>query len=141
MKKIALTLIVFFLFTPFASAEMEIGAVFGAPAFLNAAAGYRFDPWVIRISGMYFEEKMNGVQLNVMRKYEDDSKVTRSLGIAVASSQDRGCDWSYLGPVYDYTNGAFFLELGIVTPIAVRRGDFSNITIFPIFQIGYIYQI
>ena len=128
------------LFVPIASAKMEIGANFGAPAFFNAAAGYWFDPWGIRISGMYFEEKMNGAQLNVTYKYEDDGKVTRSFGVAVASSQDRGCDWSYLGPVYDYTNGAYFLEVGIVTPIAVRRGDFSKITIFPIFQIGYIYQ-
>lgn len=140
MKKYGITIAIV-LFAQLAFAQAEIGVNFGAPAFFNAALGYWHGPYIARISGMYMEEQANGLQFNLGYKYYDDAKVTRSFGIAVASSQDAGCDWSYLGPFYDYTNENFFFEMGIVAPIAVRRGDFSDITVFPIIQIGYMWQI
>jgi len=141
MKKIIAIISIIFLFPHLSSAKIEIGANFGAPAFFNAALGYWPNKFGLRLSGMYFDQSNNGCQFNLIYKYFDDGKVNRSWGIALASSQDVGCDWSYLGPVYNYTNEHFFLELGIAKPIAVRRGDFSKIFIFPIFQIGYMYWL
>lgn len=137
MKKILMTIIMVHFFAQLAFAQVELGVNFGAPAFFNAALGYWHGPYLARISGMYMGETANGLQFNLGYKFVDDGKVTRTLGIAVASSQDAGCDWSYVGPFYDYTNENFFLEMGLAFPTEVRRGDFSNIPVWPIFQIGY----
>ena len=118
----------------------EAGVVIGSPSFFNGTIGYWFGPVGLRVSGMYSDESMNGIQFNLGYKLKDNAGTLRNLGIAVGRAQDPGCDYSYLGPVYDLNKKRFFLEIGVGKVFNVKRGDFSSLPYWAIFQIGYMYR-
>lgn len=89
---------------------------------------------------MYLSKYTNGIQFNLGYKLSDNAKTRHNFGIAIGRSQDPGCDYSYLGPVYDLSYRWFFLEIGVGKVIQVRRGDFSSLPYWVILQIGYIHR-
>lgn len=123
-----------------ANSYFEAGAIVGSPSFLNGAVGYWFGPVGLRVSGGYSDRFQNGIQFNLGYKLCDNDRILRNLGIAVGRSQDLGCDYSYWGPVYDLNKKKFFLEIGVGRVFNVKRGDFSSLPYWIIFQIGYMYR-
>jgi hypothetical protein len=117
-----------------------MGAGVGMPVYFNGALGYWYDPVGVRLSGMYFGKRSNGVQFNLGYELSENDNTSHCLGIAIGKSEDQGCDWSYLGPVYNYYYYWLFLEIGLSKVIEVRRGDFSDTPYFPLFQISYIHR-
>lgn len=118
----------------------EVGAIVGSPAYFNGAIGYWFGPVGSRLSGAYLGRFLNGIQFNLGYKLWDSANTLHNLGIAAGRSQDAGCDYSYLGPVYDLNYKRFFLEIGGGKVFNVRRGDFSSLPYWVILQIGYMYR-
>ena len=118
----------------------EVGIFLGSPAFFNAGFGYWFGPVGLRLSGTYLSKDTNGIQFNLEYKLSDNAKIRHNLGIAVGRAQDPGCDYSYFGPVYDFTYKSFFLEIGAGKVFNVRRGDFSDLPYWIILQIGYVHR-
>ncbi len=116
----------------------EIAAVAGAPAFINIAAAFRHDPVMLRISGMYFEKYLNGIQFNFGMRISAPGEPGRFVSVLFASSQDEGCDWSYAGAAVDFYHPKRFVQFGLAVPVRVRRGDFDNISLWPVFQLGFI---
>jgi len=98
----------------------EVGIIAGTPAFINALNGFYIDPVGLRLSGMYLNKNTNGVQLNLEYKLSENIKTRHNLGIAIGKSQDSGCDYYYLGPVYDFYYKSFFLETGVSKIIHVN---------------------
>ncbi len=118
----------------------EAGILFGSPAFPNFSAGYWFGPFGLRVSGMYNERHMNGIQFDAAFKLSDSRKFMHSIGAAVGRSQDPGCDYSYAGPAYSFNYKGFFLEAGVSKVFNVQRGDFSDLPYWVIFQVGYMWR-
>lgn len=120
----------------------EMGTNIGMPATINVAIGYWFGPVGLRLSGMYWGEGTqkgtNGVQFNAGYKLSDNAKSLQNLGVAVGREQGPGCDWSYLGPVYNLNYKWFFLEIGLAKVLKVKRGAFGSLQF--IFQIGYMHR-
>ena len=118
----------------------ELGILIkGSPGF-GAMAGYWFGPFGFQLSGSYFGRRMNGVQFDAAIRVVDTTFRRHALGGAVGRSQDPGCDYSYIGPAYAYTRKHFFLEIGAGKTFNVKRGDFSDLPWWIIFQIGYVYR-
>ncbi len=118
----------------------EAGVIIGSPSFLNGSIGYWFGPVGLRVSGMYSDKSINGIQFNLGYKLKNKAGTFRSLGIAIGRAQDLGCDYSYLGPVYDWNYKRVFLEIGVGKIFNVKRGDFSSLPYWAIFQIGYMFH-
>ena len=121
--------------------SFNIGVNLGMPSFVNLSLGCTYGNIDCRISGMYSDEKNNGLKLNLGYKVADIDNTRHIFGIAAGRSQDSFCDWSFMGPVYIFNDRAFYLELGVAKVLEVRKGDFSNLPYFPIIQAGYNYQI
>lgn len=119
---------------------LEVGIVGGMPAYVNILCGYWIDPFGIRLSGMFLAYNSNGAQFNIGLKISEKTKNRHCLGAAVGKSQDRGCDYYYLGPVYDFYYKDFFVEAGVCKIIHVIRGDFSSTPYWVILQIGYVHR-
>ncbi len=115
----------------------ELGIVFAG---FGAMAGYWFGPFGFQLSGSYFGRRMNGAQFAAAIRISDTTLRRHALGGAVGRSQDPGCDYSYIGPVYSYTRKHLFLEIGAGKTFNVKRGDFSDLPWWIIFQIGYVYR-
>ena len=118
----------------------ELALLGGGPTVINFSGSIWFKPVGIRVSGGYFETEMNGIQFNLNYKIKDNVTHRHSIGLAFGKSQDRGCEYSYFGPVYDFTYKKFFIEFGVCKVIHVERGDFSDLPYWIIFQIGYVYR-
>ncbi len=119
---------------------LEAGIVGGMPAYVNILCGYWIDPFGIRLSGMYLAYNSNGVQFNIGLKISEKAARRHCLGAAIGKSQDRGCDYYYLGPVYDFYYKDFFVEAGVCKIIHVIRGDFSSTPYWVILQVGYVHR-
>jgi hypothetical protein len=117
----------------------EAGGILGSPS-IGGIVGYWFGPVGIRVSGGYQEKRMNGIQFNLGYKLTDNNKTRHAVGVALGRSQDRGCDYSYLGPVYDLNYKWFFLEIGVGKVFNVKRGDFSDLPWWIILQVGYMHR-
>ena len=120
--------------------HFEAGIIFGSPAGFNAITGYWFRMVGLHLSGIYSNKYTNGIQFNLGYKLSENAKTRHNFGIAIGKSQDRGCDYSYLGPVYDLNYRRLFLEIGVGKVIKYRRGDFSSLPYWIIFQIGYMHR-
>ena len=119
---------------------VETGLLGGMPACFNLTAAYHYKPIGIRVSGGYLNDNSNGIQFNLNYKISDNYKIRHNIGIAVGRSQDTGCDFCYAGPVYDLTYKRIFVELGVGKVFEVRRGDFSDLPYWVIFQVGYVHR-
>ncbi len=119
---------------------LEAGIVGGTPTFINVLGGYWFGLVGFRLSGMYLAYNSNGIQFNIGLKISEKTARRHCLGAAIGKSQDRGCDYYYLGPVYDFYYKDFFVEAGVCKIIHVIRGDFSSTPYWVILQVGYVHR-
>jgi hypothetical protein len=120
--------------------HFEIGLVAGTPYSISLLGGYWIDPLVFRASGMYYGYNKNGVQLNLGFEVGKKTNCIHCIGAAIGKAQDPGCDYYYLGPVYDLYYKRLYLELGPCKVIHVERGDFSDLPYWIILQVGYVYR-
>ncbi len=118
----------------------EFSLLGGSPTCFNISGSYWLKQFGVRVSGGYFETDMNGLQLNVNFKLKDNMKHRHNIGIALGKSQDRGCEYSYFGPIYDFTYKKLFVEFGVCKVFNVERGDFSNLPYWIVLQFGYTYR-
>ena len=112
----------------------EIGINIGTPAVLNFAFGYWFNSIGVRVSGLYWEQGANGVQLNVGLKLSDNVRRRHALFIIGGTSNIDNTEWTFLGLVYNLNWRGFFLEPGLT----FGAGDFSNPQVA--LQIGYMHR-
>ena len=113
----------------------EIGINIGTPAALNAAFGYWFNSVGLRVSGMYYGQETNGVQLNLGLRLSDNFKRRHALFIIRGASKIDNDEWTFLGLVYNLNFKGFFLETGLT----FGEGDYSKPQIA--LQIGYMRRI
>ena len=118
----------------------ELGLLGGMPAYINLTTGYYYKHIGFRISGGYINENSNGFQCNLNYKISDNYKIRHNIGVAIGNSQDTGCNYCYVGPVYDLTYKKIFIELGISKVFDVRSGDFSELPYWVLFQMGYVHR-
>ena len=90
---------------------------------------------------MYTDSDTNGLQFNIRYQFYDKKNMDHKVCIACGRSQDPGCDYSFLGPVYDLRYKWFFSEIGIGKRTKVRRSIFRNSPYFLIIQIGYSHRL
>jgi hypothetical protein len=126
---------------------VEAGVVFGLPIGLCPSLGVWQDRLGIRISGIDLGtlpgHRSWGVQADATLLVAGTLQRGHRLGTVIGRGVDiieehDCCDWTYAALTYYYTRNWFFLELGVQTPLKVRRGNFRDVD--GLVQVGYLWR-
>ena len=133
----------------------EIGVNIGTPALINLAIGQWNGPVNFRLSGMFYGNWAQGIQLNVGYLLSENPRRRHSLGIiggiwlwessegilvvprdgvGYVGNVKSHDEWKYIGLAYNLHWGKFFTEIGLTT----GQGTYQNPQLS--FQIGYMHR-
>lgn len=126
---------------------VEAGIIYGFPIGLSPSLGIWRDDIGLRVSGMDWGtmpgHRSWGVQADASLLLAGTFQRGHRLGVAIGRGVDiieeqDCCDWTYAAVAYFYTRNWFFVELGVQTPLKVRRGNFRKVD--GLIQLGYMWR-
>lgn len=107
--------------TPRTRPLVELGLSLGTPAGLNVSAGLwgtSSVPLMARVSGMYFGQKLSGIQGDLGILFNPDGNFKHYLAISGMSTSGQvnsfdNFDWKGLGPAYGFNWYGFSMQAGL----------------------------
>jgi hypothetical protein len=114
---------------------IELGATIGPPGGLNVVIGQWFGPWVVRASGMRYNDHTRGQQILAGFEFAQSPGLQHAICLAAGSWSLLDHDCKYIGPAYDLRVSGFFVEFGIGLGYSSYPAD----QIF--WQFGYTFRL
>lgn len=124
------------------SAFPVFGGTLGTPGGLNLVAGYYFNGWGVRLSGMYLST-INGLEFELLRNIGRNGLFSHNIHVGIGRSHvelesERYAgvyevyDWRYMMAGYDFNWNSFYVSASL----SAGSGDFSSPQL--LFQLGYV---
>ena len=125
----------------------EIGILSSLQLF-SPALGYWFGPYGVRVSGMYSNEELYELHLNLGFKRLDNVKKQRSINILLSRvvGFDPGADYDFtsLGIAYSWNSlfgvRGLFVEFGMAKVLDDNLGNVKDEFLVPCGYFGYMYR-
>ena len=140
-------------FEQYEKTNWELGISVGMPLALNLVVGKHFKNLMVKgvASRFHYDSsELNGLQIEFGYKFSEIDNTYHAINIVSGFLNEINTNennlgvvsefkyrWDYTGIVYNLNTNGFYFQAGLGN---FKKSTLSHFILFPIFQIGYVYQ-